>query len=380
MNQFIADSTPAQTRTQTPDSPIETVLEDFKTKIEEACARGQRLCIRGGGSKDWYGATRAGEVLDTRAYRGVVAYDPAELVITARSGTPLVEIEQLLSEHHQMLAFEPPHFGLGATLGGCIATGLAGPRRMSAGAVRDFLLGVSILTGRGEFLRFGGQVMKNVAGYDVARLMAGSLGTLGLLMDISVKVLPKPSASATLRQETSACDAVRKLNEWAGRPLPITASSWYAGILTIRLEGASAAVRAACATLGGEALQQSAAVMHWHSLREQSNAFFQKVPADAALWRLCVPSTTEPTALRDADCQFIEWGGSQRWLFAAGDDDSVRTDAVAAGGHATQFRHAKSAVDVFTALSPPIAAIHKRLKTAFDPAGVFNHGRMFAGI
>ena len=380
MNEFIADSMPAEIRTQTLDPRIETVLEEFKTKIEEACDRGHRLCIRGSGSKDWYGATRAGEVLDTRAYRGVVSYDPAELVITARSGTPLAEIEQLLSSHHQMLAFEPPHFGLGATLGGCIATGLAGPRRMSAGAVRDFLLGASILTGRGEFLRFGGQVMKNVAGYDVARLMAGSLGTLGLLMDISVKVLPKPSASATLRQEMSACDAVRKLNEWAGRPLPITASSWHAGVLTIRLEGASAAVRTACATLGGEALQQPAATMYWHSLREQSNAFFQKVPADAALWRLCVPSTTEPAVLRDVDFQFIEWGGSQRWLFAAGDDDSVRRDAVAAGGHATQFRHAKNGVDVFTALSPPIAAIHKRLKTAFDPAGVFNHGRMFAGI
>ncbi|SOF01916.1 glycolate oxidase FAD binding subunit [Burkholderia sp. OK233] len=378
MTNVTADSNLA--KAETLDSPVSSVQDHFRVKIEEAYAHGHRLCIRGGGSKDWYGAARTGEVLDTRAYRGVVAYDPAELVITARSGTPLAEIEQLLSSHQQMLAFEPPHFGPGATFGGCIATGLAGPRRMSAGAVRDFLLGASILTGRGELLRFGGQVMKNVAGYDVARLMAGSLGTLGLLMDISVKVLPKPPASATLRQEMDACDAVRKLNEWAGRPLPITASSWHAGVLTFRLEGATAALRAACATMGGDTMDDPAAAMYWHLLREQNIAFFQKAPVGAALWRLCVPSTTEPALLRDVDSQLIEWGGSQRWLFAAEDDDSLRRGAVAAGGHATQFRYARTGIDVFTALSAPVAGIHKRLKTAFDPAGVFNHGRMFVGM
>ncbi|CAN7618048.1 glycolate oxidase subunit GlcE [Caballeronia sp. 15715] len=368
------------TKTETLNVPVAGVQEQFREKIEDAYAHGHRLCIRGGGSKDWYGAATTGEVLDTRAYRGVVAYDPAELVITARSGTPLAEIEQLLSARQQMLAFEPPHFGPGATFGGCIATGLSGPRRMSVGAIRDFLLGASILTGRGEFLQFGGQVMKNVAGYDVARLMAGSLGTLGLLLDISVKVLPIPPASATLRQEMGARNAVRKLNEWAGQPLPITASAWHAGMLTIRLEGATAAVRTACSTLGGESMQNPAAAMYWQSLREQSAAFFQKAPAGAALWRLCVPSTTEPALLRDADSQLIEWGGSQRWLFASADDDALRQAAVAAGGHATQFRYAKNGIDVFTALSAPVAGIHKRLKTAFDPAGVFNHGRMFVGM
>ncbi|CAE6795746.1 glycolate oxidase subunit GlcE [Paraburkholderia haematera] len=368
------------TKTETLNAPVAGVQEQFRERIEKAYARGHRLCIRGGGSKDWYGAATTGEVLDTRAYRGVVAYDPAELVITARSGTPLAEIEQLLSARQQMLAFEPPHFGPGATFGGCIATGLAGPRRMSVGALRDFLLGASILTGQGEFLQFGGQVMKNVAVYDVARLMAGSLGTLGLLMDISVKVLPIPPAFATLRQEMGARDAVRKLNEWAGQPLPITASSWHEGMLTIRLEGATAAVRAACSALGGESMQNQAAAMYWQSLREQSAAFFQKSPIGATLWRLCVPSTTVPALLRDPDSQLIEWGGSQRWLFAADDDDSLRRDAVAAGGHATQFRYARSGIDVFTALSAPLTGIHQRLKTAFDPAGVFNHGRMFVGM
>ncbi|SOE96739.1 FAD binding domain-containing protein [Burkholderia sp. D7] len=273
MNDVIADSTlgPASEL----DAAASVAREQFISTIQEACAKGRRLCIRGGVSKDWYGASRTGDALDTRAYRGIVAYVPAELVITARSGTPLVDIEQLLSSHGQMLAFEPPHFGSGATFGGCIAAGLSGPRRMSAGAVRDFVLGASILTGRGEHLRFGGQVMKNVAGYDVARLMAGSLGTLGLLLDISVKVLPNAPASATLRQEMNASDAVRKLNDWAGQPLPITASSWHEGILTIRLEGARAAVRTACATLGGEMLANTAANVYWHSLREQHHMFFR---------------------------------------------------------------------------------------------------------
>ena len=378
MNDVIANSTPG------PACDLNTAAaaaqEQFVAAIQEACARGRRLCVRGGGSKDWYGASRTGDVLDTRAYRGIVAYDPAELVITARSGTPLTDIEQLLSSHGQMLPFEPPHFGPGATFGGCIAAGLSGPRRMSVGAVRDFVLGASILTGRGEHLRFGGQVMKNVAGYDVARLMAGSLGTLGLLLDISVKVLPNAPASATLRQEVNACDAVRKLNHWAGQPLPITASSWHEGVLTIRLEGAHAAVRTARATLGGEKLTNTAADVYWHSLREQHHMFFRSAAPGATLWRICVPATTEPAQLPDADAQLIEWGGGQRWLFSQGNDQRVRERAVASGGHATQFRHAKPNAEVFTALSAPIAGIHNRLKAAFDPAGVFNHGRMFEGM
>ena len=225
---------------------MDTTLTSFADAIRHASEARTPLRLRGGGSKDFYGQRLDGEVLDTRAYRGIVDYDPTELVITARCGTPLAEIESALADKGQLLAFEPPHFGDAATLGGCIAAGLSGPRRAAAGAVRDFVLGATLMNARGEVLRFGGRVMKNVAGYDVSRLLAGSLGTLGLIVDISLKVLPNPPAEATLSFEMEQATALRKLNEWAGKPLPISASAWRGGTLGVRLSGAAA--RSACAS------------------------------------------------------------------------------------------------------------------------------------
>ncbi len=349
------------------------MIEQFKEQVLAAAREGRALRIRGGGTKDWYGQRVEGDVLDTGAYRGIVDYEPTELVITARCGTPLAEIEAALAERGQMLAFEPPHFGEGATLGGAIASGLSGPRRATSGAVRDFVLGAKLMDGKGDVLSFGGQVMKNVAGYDVSRLLAGSLGTLGLLLEVSVKVLPRPFAETTLRFELGEIEALRKLNEWAGQPLPVSASCWHDGVLALRLSGARAAVDAAVGSLGGEVMPDCA--RFWEGVREQGHAFFT---GDAPLWRLSVPSATPAMVLKGP--QLIEWGGAQRWLRAAADDNcarDIRRAASAAGGHATLFRGGDKAVGVFQPLQPAVARIHERLKAGFDPSNVFNPGRMY---
>lgn len=350
------------------------VAAGFSARIAAASAAGTPLRIRGGGTKDWYGQALAGEPLDTRAYTGIVSYEPTELVITARCGTPLAEIEALLAAHNQMLAFEPPHFGSGSTIGGVVASAMSGPRRASAGAVRDFVLGAVLMDGRGEALRFGGQVMKNVAGYDVSRLLAGSLGTLGLILEVSLKVLPVPVSEASLRFDMSEIEALTRLNEWAGQPLPISASCWHQGALSLRLSGAEAAVAAARRALGGTGIDDGQAF--WASLRDQSHEYFG---GDGSLWRLSVPPAASAIILGGE--QLIEWGGAQRWLKVADCDaeqaDGIRRSVAAAGGHATLFRGGQKEVGVFHPLAPAVAKIHDRLKRSFDPAGIFNPGRMY---
>ncbi|MEO6352265.1 MAG: glycolate oxidase subunit GlcE [Burkholderiaceae bacterium] len=363
---------------------MEQVLQHFKQQVHSAAADKTALRIHGGGSKDWYGQALAGEPLDTRAYSGIVAYDPTELVITVRCGTPLAEIESVLAAQNQMLAFEPPHFSNSATIGGVFASGLSGPRRLAAGALRDFALGAVLLDGRGEVLRFGGQVMKNVAGYDVSRLLAGSLGTLGLVLQVSLKVLPKPFAETTLRFALDQAQAIAQLNAWGGQPLPISASAWHDDVLILRLSGAQAAVSAAQTKLGGE--QVPDAEQFWTPLREQSNGFFDLAeagadPTQTALWRLSVPGVTAP--LLDDYAQLIEWGGAQRWLktdSSAATAVIVRAAAAQAGGHATLFRGGDKAVGVFQPLAPAIDRIHRNLKNAFDPDAIFNPGRMFGHL
>ena len=348
-------------------------IERFRDQVLAAASDGRQLRIRGGGSKDWYGQETGGEILDTRSYSGIIDYEPTELVITARCGTPLAEIEAALAERNQMLAFEPPHFGSSATIGGVVASGLSGPRRASSGALRDFVLGAVLMDGKGEVLTFGGQVMKNVAGYDVSRLLAGSMGTLGLMLQHSIKVLPRALCDTTLRFAMDEIDALKRLNEWAGLPLPISASCWHAGELTVRLSGAQAAVTAAARTLGGEPVEEGAAF--WAALREQRHAYFDGA---GSLWRLSVPSTTGAIILRGA--QLIEWGGAQRWLKVDADAamaQNIRRAVTAVGGHATLFRGGDKSVGVFQPLAPGVARIHQRLKAAFDPSQVFNPGRMY---
>ncbi|MCM8596849.1 glycolate oxidase subunit GlcE [Accumulibacter sp.] len=351
-----------------------TTIDSLRERVNQTAASGGRLVIRGGGSKSFYGRPEQGDPLEVGDWRGIVAYEPTELVVTARAGTPLRDLAAALAERGQWLAFEPPRFGDGATVGGMLAAGLSGPRRQAVGAVRDFVLGVRVLNGLGEVLSFGGRVMKNVAGYDVPRLMAGSLGTLGVLLEVSLKVLPRPVAEKSLRFSVAEAAALRMLNEWAGRPLPISASAWHQGVLTLRLSGAAAAVAEAHRGLGGEALDDASAETFWEDLREQRHPFFA---GDEPLWRLSLPSSAEPQQVLGPT--LVEWGGAQRWL-RGGDARTIRAAAVAAGGHATLFRAdvaSRAEVGVFQPLSEPLARIHRRLKHAFDPHGVFNAGRMY---
>jgi len=338
-------------------------------RVREHASRKAPLRIRGGGTKDFYGEESAGESLDISPYAGIVAYEPKELVLTVRSGTRLSEVEAALAAERQMLAFEPPHFGEAATIGGAVAAGLSGPRRPYAGAVRDFVLGTRIVNGKGEDLSFGGRVIKNVAGYDVSRLMVGALGTLGVITEISFKVLPHPPAEATLLLEMDQAGAIGETNRWAGLPLPISATAWQEGQLRVRLSGAASAVIAGKRKIGGEEID---AGDYWRELREQQLAFF----ADGEpLWRVSLQQTAEPIVTRGA--QLMEWGGGVRWVSGEQDTLTLRSTAERLGGHATLFRGGDRAVGVFHPLKPALLKIHRRLKEAFDPSGILNPGRMY---
>jgi glycolate oxidase FAD binding subunit len=357
---------------------MDGVPGDWPDRIRESAASKRPLRLRGGGTKDFYGQALKGDVFDTRACAGIVAYEPSELVVTARCGTPLADLERALDERGQMLAFEPPHFAAGGTVGGMIAAGLSGPRRQAAGAVRDFVLGVRVLDGRGADLRFGGQVMKNVAGYDVSRLMAGALGTLGVVLEVSIKTLPRPVAEATLRLELPESVAIETMNRWAGKPLPVSATAFAGRQLAVRLSGASAAVRAACERIGGERLADADAAALWSAVRNHAAEFFEARPEGTPLWRISLPSATPPLGLPGE--LMIEWGGGLRWLVTSADARTVREAARRAGGHATLFRYGDKSVGVFQPLEPALAAIHRRLKQEFDPSGIFNPGRMYPDL
>jgi glycolate oxidase FAD binding subunit len=346
------------------------ILATFKERIVTATSE-QPLQLRGGGTKDWYGQDIRGEVLDTKAYSGIIDYEPTELVITAKAGTPLSEIDAALQAHNQVLAFEPMRFGGHATIGGMVATGLSGPGRAWAGSVRDYVLGTVLMDGKGDILHFGGQVMKNVAGYDVSRLLTGAMGSLGLILEVSLKVLPKPIASATLVFEADEAEALHLLNSWGGKPLPISGSVWINGALTVRLSGAEAAVALAKQNLGGTELVNGDDF--WAAIREQEHAFF--AASETPLWRLSVPQITAPLAF-DGEL-LAEWGGAQRWVKTEMDATRIRELAASVGGHATLYRGGDKSVGVFHPLAPAVEKIHQRLKASFDPKSVFNPGRMY---
>ena len=372
-------------------------------RIRDAAAKHTPLRICGGGSKDFYGESLQGEVLDTRPHSGITSYEPSELVVTVRAGTPLVELEAALAEKGQCLAFEPPRFaspnGLdGGTCGGMVAAGLSGPARASVGSLRDYVLGVQLINGRAEHLTFGGQVMKNVAGYDLSRLMVGAMGTLGLLTDISLKVLPVAPAEATLVFELDQAHALAQLHRWGAQPLPLNASCWVRDdtapntpeLLFVRLRGAVAAVESACtkmlADVPGKRMDNTQAMGDWAACRDLKLPFFiapAKATEPLALWRLSVPQTAP--ALNLPWPQLVEWHGGQRWLWAPESAAvQLRQAADTAGGSATIFI-AGSAMNtgsrgIFSPLKPAIEQIHRRLKAEFDPAGIFNAGRMYPNL
>jgi glycolate oxidase FAD binding subunit len=410
----------------TPDEATDPALRALTEQVRAARADGTLLDIRGGGTKAWYGEAPQGTPLDVTGLRGISSYEPTELVVTVRAGTPLAELEAVLAEKGQCLPFEPPRFSAvgvvgaegaagalggtaGGTVGGMVAAGLAGPARAAVGGVRDYVLGATLLSGRAEVLSFGGQVMKNVAGYDVARLLAGSMGTLGVICEVSLKVLPVPVARTTLRFDVGQAEALRLLNTWGGQPLPLSASAWWQGVLVLRLAGAAAAVDAAVARLAGEVVDPAMADAFWRGLRDQSDEFFVEalravsadavsvqegppetgtlgsqasaiatthdVPPAASLWRLSVPSVAPPLPL-EGDT-LVEWGGAQRWLVCSAPAAQVRAAAAAAGGHATLYRAQDKSAGVFTSLSAPLARIQRDLQAAFDPDRVFHRGRLY---
>ena len=359
----------------------------FVAQIRDAAAAKCPLNIEGSGSKRWYGnPVVAQRQLATTGHTGIVDYDPAELVLTARAGMTLADVEAALAERGQMLPFEPPRYAPESTLGGAIATALSGPGRPFVGGVRDFVLGMHVIDGKGDVLKFGGQVMKNVAGYDVSRLMTGSMGILGLITQVSLKVLPFAPARATLRFELSEADAIRRVNEWSSKPLPLTASAWEKDALHIRLSGARAAVDSAIQSMGGTQVDAATADAFWDSLRDQTHAFFcdaNEMNAGQTLWRLSLPGIAPAiasTQLQGAGHQLVEWGGGQRWLWSEAGGDVIRGVAQELGGHAIRFNNQHGEGETFAQPSAALMAIHHRLKQTFDPQGIFNPGRLYHGL
>ena len=377
---------------------MDPALQSIIDRIHAAAADRTPLRIRGHGSKDFYGQVPQGNVLDTTSCKGLVSYEPSELVVTVRAGTPLLELEQALAEKGQSLAFEPPHFDASAgsgTCGGMVAAGLSGPARASVGSVRDYVLGVQMVNGRGQQLTFGGQVMKNVAGYDVSRLMVGALGCLGVLTEISLKVLPIAPAEATLVFQVDQPGALAQLQRWGGQPLPLNASCWVRDdtapgspeLLFVRLRGAAAAVDAACrkmlTDLPGSRVDNTRAARDWVACRDQKLPFFQPAQTPGsepqALWRLSLPPTA--AALDVPWAQLVEWHGGQRWLWApVSAQTRLHQLAADTGGSATVFRTSASDVPRFAPLEPVIEAIQRRLKAEFDPSGILNPGRLYPGL
>jgi glycolate oxidase FAD binding subunit len=338
--------------------------KDISAAVLAAAAARTPLAIRGSGSKQFLTGEFDGAALDVTAHRGIVSHEPTELVLTARAGTPLAEIETLLAAHNQMLAFEPPHYGPGATLGGTIACNLSGPRRPYSGAARDFVLGTRIINGKGEILKFGGQVMKNVAGYDVSRLMTGSFGTLGVLLDISLKVLPTPAQEITLMFEMRADEAIHRMNTWAGQPLPLSAACHLGDTLYVRLSGTDTGVHAARVRLGGE--HDTGGAAFWQELREHQLLFFA---GDAQHWRLSVPSAAP---LLDLPGKWLlDWGGAQRWLRTSVNEIDIHDAVEAAGGHALRFRNAERP-KLLRPSSVVASRLVRDLRRAFDPYAIFN--------
>lgn len=358
--------------------PAQTLLD----QVQDARARRACLRIRGGGSKDHVGDITRGEVLDTRSLQGIIAHEPSELVLTAHAGTPLHEVEALLTQSGQSLAFEPPRWGgAGAqpTLGGVVASGFSGPARAARGAVRDHVLGVRMINGQGQVLRFGGSVMKNVAGFDLSRLMTGSMGTLGLLLEVTLKVLPQAVASCTLRFEMPQEQALAQVNVWAGQPLPLDASAWWDGLLVVRVRGAQAAVAAALPRMGGEVVPPELADAFWQGLRDHQDEFFVRSHdsvmggrSNATLWRLSVPATAKPLALPGET--LVEWWGAQRWLCTTAPAAAVHEAAAQAGGHALAWL---TTTPQGVVLPEVLQRLHRQVQLAFDPNGVFDTGRLW---
>ncbi|WP_455208224.1 glycolate oxidase subunit GlcE [Kaarinaea lacus] len=351
------------------------ISDQLQTQVQQALHAKTPLVISGGGSKSFYGNVCRGEPLSLAAHRGIVEYEPEELVITARAGTSLTELEKTLAERGQMLPFEPPHFGDAATLGGTIACGFSGPRRPFTGSARDFVLGCKVLTGKGEVIEFGGRVIKNVAGYDVSRLMVGALGTLGVLLEVSLKVLPIPQSELTLVMPAHINEALDIMNARAGQPLPLSAAVYDGEAVVMRLSSTEQGIKEARKKIAGDELKHGAEF--WQQVNEQQHFFFGD---DMPLWRLSLAPATLHLGLPGS--WLFDWGGAQRWLKTDIPPRDVRDAVEAEGGHATLFRNKEyweqqESFCVFHPLPSALMAVHQKLKAAFDPEKILNRHRMY---
>ncbi|MBD3670330.1 MAG: glycolate oxidase subunit GlcE [Gammaproteobacteria bacterium] len=348
------------------------LTQSLVERVSDAMRGKRALNIVGGNSKTFYGQAARGEALEVASHRGILNYAPTELVATVRAGTPLSELEQVLAENQQRLPFEPPHFGESATVGGTVACNFSGPRRPYAGAVRDHVLGVRIINGKGEVLSFGGEVMKNVAGYDISRLMSGALGTLGVLLEVSFKVIPMAEHEITLYRSCTIDTAIDTMNQWAGRPYPISAAAFDGENLYMRFSGSHSAVEASRLKFGGETMDDG--VAFWQRLKEHQHGFFQ---GEGPLWRLSLPPAAAPLKL--AGKQLIDWGGAQRWYRGDAEASTIRRLTREAGGHAVLFRGGDRSL-AFPPLDPVLLRLHEKLKQAMDPEGILNPGRLYAEL
>jgi len=353
-----------------PDIPDNDRTDELRAAVREALADGAPLAVTGGGTKAFYGNPVSARPLTVSGHTGIVHHAPTELVVTVRAGTPLAALEARLAEAAQELGCEPPHYGEAATVGGMVAAGLSGPPRPWSGAVRDAVLGAKILSGTGEVLSFGGEVMKNVAGYDVSRVMTGSLGTLGVLLEVSLKVVPRPAAEATRTFAMDEAAALRALADWGRHPLPFAGTCHQDGRLHVRLAGNAGAVAEAAERLGGEEGQEGEGF--WADLREQRLPFFR---GEGAVWRISVPPAAPPLGLPGET--LTEWGGALRWLRTPAPAETIRAAATAAGGHAVLFRGGDPGEPAFPPLPRPLMTLHRNLKRAMDPHGLFNPGRLY---
>ena len=348
------------------------IENDLQQQVCDANRDAKPLQIIGGGSKNFYGREPLGSPLYIKDHNGIINYDPAELVVTARAGTRLLDLEKTLADNGQRFGFEPPRFNKASTIGGVVASGLAGPRRPYAGAVRDFVLGVKILHGNGDIMRFGGEVMKNVAGFDIARLMSGAMGVLGVLLEVSVRVVPRTKAEITLHlQHENPSDATALFNRLATQPLPLSAAAWCDGVTRIRLSASNDGVRNAMRKIGGEADDDGD--KFWSQLRDHRLPFFD----DETLLRASIPPAAEIN-LPEGATQLIDWGGAQRWIIGEVNVNALRKLVTENGGHVTCFRRQNA--DPFQPLNPALHALHKRLKNAFDPAAILNRGRLYPDL
>ncbi|MEY2341278.1 glycolate oxidase subunit GlcE [Acidithiobacillus sp. IBUN Pt1247-S3] len=347
----------------------------LQEQVQDASAAQRPLRIRAGATKSFYGRpVDADAELDLREHTGIVDYQPAELYVTVRAGTRLQELQEILAEQGQMLAFEPPGHGEDATIGGVVACGFSGPARPYAGAVRDHLLGVRILDGRGQNLHFGGHVMKNVAGYDLSRLMVGAQGTLGVLLELSLKVLPVPLRHLTFVQERLTAAAIREMNQWVAQPVPLSASAYVGGQLYLRFSAPESALAGLRARVGGDLLAPDEATQFWGQLRDQRLSFFA---AGLPVWRLAVPPSTSP--FLEEFPQLMEWGGGLRWLRSDADAEQIRAQTAERNGHAILYR-APANLQPFPPLPDALRALHARVKQAMDPRHILNPGRLYTDL